>query len=333
MLKTFILSLLFVYVNVATSQEKLRGIIYNAEDSTAVFGASVYFDGTSIGVSSNKDGTFALNKPSEILAPLVISSLGFETVVIKDYDRYTSYLPPVYLKPGKEQLATVNIEADPWSREKKLKIFRREFIGSTKEAKDCFIENEEVVKLTYRPSTEVLTAYSNEPLNITNKYLGYQVKYNLQNFKIQFSIGTSGIQFTHFVYYDGTSFFQELKEKTKRKILRHRKRIYNGSILQFMRSLATKDLENNNFDIYHDRYKVPPYKYIKLSKRNNLVEVKLLTDKIIILHKNKNQSAMSTEGTFVIDALGNHSPPQNVIFSGVMSNGRTAHLLPLDYQQ
>ncbi|MDT0644613.1 carboxypeptidase-like regulatory domain-containing protein [Zunongwangia sp. F363] len=329
----FIFYFLLIYTSIACSQEKLTGTIYNAQDSSAVFGASVYFDGTSVGVASNENGSFTLQKPPEMTAPLVISSLGFETMIISNYNAYTSVLPPVYLKPSEENLETVTIEADPWTRKKKLDIFRKEFIGTSPEAKKCTIKNEAAIKLNYRPSTETLTAFSNEPIIIVNKFLGYQIKYDLRNFEVQFDTGSSGIQFLHFTYYDGTSFFKELKEEPKRKILGHRSSTYKGSVLHFMRSLAVKSLEENGFEIYHERFKVAPYKFFKLMRYADLTRVELLTEKIVILYNHSEQSSMSTEGPFVIDGFGNHSPPQNIIFSGRMSSGRIAHMLPLNYMR
>ncbi|WP_373059880.1 carboxypeptidase-like regulatory domain-containing protein [Zunongwangia sp. H14] len=331
MIKIVIFSFCLLFSGIAFGQEKLDGVIYSAQDSSAVFGASIYFDGTSLGVSSNKDGSFLLKKPSEITAPLVISSLGFEKLIIPALQLNSSAIPPVYLKPSEEMLTTVKIEADPWTREKKMKIFKKEFLGSSPEAEKCRIKNAKAIELSYRPSAQTLTASSEEPIIVKNRYLGYEIKYELRNFQVNFTTGSSGIQLIHSVYYDGTSFFKELKEKTTNKTLRNRDKIYKGSVLHFMRSLASKKLEENQFDIYHDRFKVAAYQFFKLTRLESLTLVELLTHKVVILYNHAKQSTLQSNGKFVIDDLGNHSPPQNLIFGGYMAAGRISHLLPLNF--
>ncbi len=60
-------------------------------------------------------------------------------------------------------------------------------------------------------------AYANEPIVIKNKFLGYIVNYNLQNFKVQHETPSSGFQFITSTYYDGFTCFEELKKSARCK--------------------------------------------------------------------------------------------------------------------
>lgn len=330
--KQIIFTALFImYASISFSQDFIQGVVYSASDSTALIGASVYFDGTSIGVSTNIDGEFKI-RGEGTTSPLVISMIGHQTLIVPDYADYNGKLPPIYLQESQERLGEVHLETDPWTRKKKLGVFRREFLGNNAAALKCNIENEDALHLRYIPSQEVMVAYASEPLIITNRHLDYEVTYNLTDFRVEFSTGTSGLQFTHLVYYEGLSFFKELRKSTPKRIFKNRNKAYTGSTLHFMRSLASKKLHQNNFRIFHKRLEVPPYDLFNLETIDNLVQVELLSEKLTILHRDLDQSSMETSGKFYIDPLGNHTPPQNVIFSGEISRKRMAEMLPMDYQ-
>ena len=202
----------------------------------------------------------------------------------------TGKLSPIYLKEQQEELAEVILEPDPWSRKKKLQIFRREFLGNTPEAKKVRIRNEEVLRLYYSPSSEKLTAFSTQPLIIENRFLGYKVQYDLDNFTVQFSTGTSGLQLTHMVMYQGFSYFSNLKKRTRKKQLKNREKTYAGSSLHFMRSLSQQTLAENNFRIFYERFQVAPYKYFEFLPFKEGVQVTLLAEKLSILYGDLEQS-------------------------------------------
>lgn len=315
------------------SQNHLNGKVYSAKDSLAIFGASVYFDGTSIGVSTNNEGFYKISF-KENNSSLIISSLGYEPAIISA-NKYKSKnsLPNIYLNEKLEGLNTVYLETDPWNRLRKLRIFKREFLGSNKIALFCKILNENSLELRYIPSSKTLVANSNEPLIIENKYLGYILKYNLTDFEVKFEISSNGLILPFSTYYEGFSFFEPLKKRTSKKILKNRTKSYLGSSLHFMRSLYSKNLDENNFKIFYERLQVPTYKYLDVSQNQNMKEVELLAEKIAILYDNLEQSGLITKGKFRIDYLGNHTPPESIILSGDMSKKRISELLPLNYKK
>lgn len=313
------------------SQNQLSGNVYSAKDSIAIFGASVYFDGTSIGVSTNDKGYFQIPF-KEYNSSLIISCLGYEPIIINSRDlQNTKNLSNIYLKEKFEQLEIVNIEPDPWTRLKKLRIFKKEFLGANKMALACEIINEDSIELRYIPSTKTLVASSEEPLIIENKYLGYVLKYNLTNFQVHYKI-SNGYIVPNFTYYEGFSFFEPLKKQISRRILKNREKSYLGSSLHFMRSLYDKKLDENNFKIFFENFQVPTYKYLTISEFEKLKRIKLLVDEVEILYKDTEISGLEVKSEFSIDYLGNHTPIESVILSGEISKKRISELLPLNYK-
>lgn len=322
--------LLFLIPLLLPAQEDISGTILSATDSTSLASVSIYFDGTTIGTSTGSDGTFRITKPTGETNPLIISFLGYETIAL-DVKDLEGELRPIFLQEKPEQLAEVIVEPDTWSREKKLNIFRREFLGNSLAATRCRIKNEDALVLHYRPSTQTLTAEATEPLLIVNRHLGYEVKYDLESFKVEFSTGTSGFTLAFLVFYQGYSHFRELRRKPRKKILNNRELTYKGSSLHFMRALKDKSLTEENFRIFYESFEAPPYEHFKIKKMRGLVQVKLTAEKISILYGDLEQSGLQTRGIFYIDSSGNYTPPHFILFSGEMGKTRVAGMLPLDY--
>ena len=69
-------------------------------------------------------------------------------------------------------------------------------------------------------------------------------------FKVKLKKGSSGLILPFSTYYEGFSFFEPLKKRLSKKIMKNRKLSYLGSSLHFMRSLYKKKLEENNFKIF-----------------------------------------------------------------------------------
>lgn len=310
------------------AQVQITGQIFSVKDSQPIIGASVYFDGTSIGVATDIDGHFTITTKTNITSALIINALGYKTRIFQN-PMENPNLGIIRLEESEESLGVVHLESDPWSRQRKLEIFRKEFLGPTPMAIQCKIQNEDALILRYIPSTKTLVASSLEPLKIINKYLGYEVTYNLTDFKAEF--GTEeGTQFTRLVYYEGSSFFEELSNIPLRRYIRNREKAFKGSHLHFMRSLATKKLAENNFRIFKVFSEVLPYTYFQINRAGGLTEVKLLNDKLWVGY-GRQRTAIHSNGIFYIDVNGNATPPKNIVLSGRMGTLRIAGLLPLNY--
>lgn len=328
----FLLSaIMLLQIDICFSQNQVSGHVFSAKDSTAIYGASVYFDGTSIGASTNDEGYFNIlfEKNS---SSLIISSMGYESVIINPKNiQINKTLPNIYLSEESETLETVYIETDTWSRSRKLEIFKREFLGTNKAAKLCEIINENSIKLRHINSSNTLIATSNEPLIIENNYLGYILKYNLRDFQIKLKINKNDT-IPIAINYHGFSFFKPLENTISRKILRNRKKSYLGSSFHFMRALHSEELDENHFKIYYKWIQVPTYKYFEITDYENMKHVKLLVDEIQIRYKTYEQSFLIAKGEFNIDYSGHLDPPESINLRGDMSKKRISELLPLGYK-
>ena len=116
-MKKQVLIINFILISFIGFGQEIKGIIIDS-NKEPIFGASVYFNGTTKGTISKNDGSFSIEIPNDTSIPLVISFLGFETVYITNYISQPKPLE-IQLNESKQVLDQVLIETDPWSREKK----------------------------------------------------------------------------------------------------------------------------------------------------------------------------------------------------------------------
>jgi len=328
----FLLFLLLLISNCVEAQ-LIQATVLDFETKEPILGATVYFDGTTKGTITNEEGIFRIQKSLEIKSNLIVRYLGYNNEVIDlalIYDN--SYI--VYLKPKAEALNEVLITKDNWSRKKKLHYFKREFLGKDLPANQCKIENVDDIKIRFNSVTQELTAYSEKPIIIKNKYLGYVIHYDLSDFTAKLAEGMfNGTYYAKEVYYLGTSFF--IGDKEKRRHLKARKHVYNGSKLHFMRSIKDNQIEENGFLIFYDKLQVQSKEFIKRLVELNRIKISIKEDKISILYKRLKQSFLvinTKDKSFYIDSFGNYFPPENISFGGYLGQKRISTMLPLDYE-
>ncbi len=328
-IKYCLLLLCCIYSSYIHSQEFIKGIVYDQKNKEPIEGAVIYFDGTTRGTVSDQNGVFEIDYIANV--PLVISFLGYKN----KYLEVTSAEDiTIYLEETLEELDTVFLEKDPWSRERKMNYFLREFIGTLDIRRYCKIKNKKKIKLQYIPSEDALYASAQEPLIIENTYLGYTITYHLQDFKIQFNKGGM-LRTIYGVYYSGTSLFTEQRKKTKKKHITNREKVYKGSSLNFMRALASEKLTSQGFDIFYKGFKSDPKTVFKIVPHNALTEVSIqVKEKVSIFYQGYEQTDMwLAKGTpsFFIDKLGNYTPASEVLFTGGFSRRKIAKMLPLNF--
>jgi hypothetical protein len=128
-----------------------------------------------------------------------------------------------------------------WNRN--YELFKKDFIGTDDNAKQCVVINPKVLDFTYRRSKQILTASSDEFLVVENKALGYRVKFLLANFKSDKIEGR--------ISYQGSRLFEELNGNAsqKKKWQAKRDRAYYGSAMHFFRSLYQNKLNDEGFEM------------------------------------------------------------------------------------
>jgi CarboxypepD_reg-like domain len=325
--------LFFIISNVCFSQV-ITGVILDGNSNNPIDGASIYFDNTTIGTTSNEKGVFILEYNRNIHTPLIVSFIGYKTQMFEEFP--TNDEMTIYLYESSEVLDEVILtHKDAWSRELKLKEFIKHYLGETKNGKASKILNKDDIVLKYNKNKKQLTAHAKAPIVIKNNILKYLITVELDHFEINYlSVSKNKKRLNlDYVYYSGANFFKSLQKKPSKLTLQKRKETYGGSVLHFMRALAQEQLNEEGYRIYKGNYPVNPKRFIKVFPIENSNNVYVeLRDKLSILYKGgKQSSAESLADEFYIDHFGNHTPPETVRFGGNLGKQRMGDALPLDF--
>ncbi len=205
-------------------------------------GTGVFISGYKIATSTNAEGYFNLNLPVGNF-DVLIKATGYKpftknlTVVDKNLSIAVS------LEENTISLNEVVVRPDP-NREKYIKIFEDFFLGTTPNAAMCKLLNPNVLNVNYNKDENVLYVDCSELLIVENKALGYEIKYLVKNFQLDYK--------TNIVYYEGYPYFKDLKgsESKKSKWEKARLVAYNGSIQHFFKSLFQGSSQKEGFNIY-----------------------------------------------------------------------------------
>lgn len=219
---------------------QISGKVMSSQSNNGIAGASVFISNTTWGTATDNNGKFTLNNISNGVYELVVSAIGYATYV---YAFNTDSLPiqlDILLLPKKTMLQNVDLEPyveegwDRWGR-----VFSEYFLGVNPNGLQCSIKNKEKIKFRRFTRSSRLIAYCDEPIIIDNKALGYKLKFQLEDFEINFKAGYN--------YYTGFTFYE--KSRDGNQVNKRRDLCYNGSIMHFLRSLYANELEENEFEV------------------------------------------------------------------------------------
>jgi len=333
----FISIALLTFIMGAKAQE-VKGKVVDAATGKPIANASIYLAGSSRGTTSNNLGEFSL-KTTEAKKLLVVSCVGYQADTLSDYH---NKLLHIKLKPRTNELREVVISAeDGMSRERKLRIFFREFIGSNR--KDCIITNTDDINLRYKESTGTLVGEATRPLIILNKKLGYKITYFLSAFSHSLVPAWDPAETS----YKGNYVFEEdtlgLAPAEIKKILQARDKAYYGSRMHFIRSVCANDLKENKFWYDYANYNFA-FDNIRANKERLLKDTSITTlvkdinhflqfPCMIIRYKSGGESHLSfTNGPKYVKLPPNGYNESNLIWSGKMGGQRVGVLLPVDFE-
>jgi hypothetical protein len=318
--------------------QSVMGIVVDENDEPLA-GATVYFDGSSYGTTTNMDGEFKITIPSEISSSLVISFVGFEKVYVNKLNFDKKY--KIVLKESTESLREVVLTNNLFSRKQMLSIFRNQFLGTTRAGDRCSIENEDEIYFYYDSDRLVLAAYADKPLIIDNPYLGYKVYFDLTTFDAKFNIFSIDRNDVYSSIYVGTSRFEEV-DNSDRKI-KNREKTFNGSFLQLFRNIANKEWSKDNFLLYKGKFQDNPdsnlfvkdtlgIKQVFIKKQERGLHAKEFVAEFSLLYNRREQSKIIFHtDNFVIDRYGLFSKYDKIYFSGTLSEKKIGDMLPSNY--
>jgi len=343
------LLLLFIYCASAQNPappQVIKGRVIDAQTRKPIGGATVYLNGTYIGTSTDTLGNFSFSATLTGI-PLEVSCVGYETQTINSYGDKDLV---VALKYKVIRLSEITIKVDEMSREKKMKIFLREFIGL--DVEDYFIDNPDDIWLHYNKKTSELTAGSDKPLLIYNKTLGYKITYFLDTFR--YAENSARGSETN---YRGNYFFAEdtagLKPRAIKKILQARDDAYYGSRMHFIRALWANQLSQNDYKIIELTFNSPRLNVYdeKKSKKlfyEDIVGIKddrtihnqkymVFKKEVAVLYQQRKRKAGDSYIKQKDDYLGilidsNGYFGEGIDWNGDMGHDRVGKLLPFEFQ-
>ena len=337
------LTFIFLLIANIIFSQKISGIVLDGVTNQPLEGASVFFNNTAIGTTTNYNGEFSIEHNKKLKTHLIISFIGYktQTSLLENYSVEKKL--KIYLYESRSVLNEIvlssdndwSIDDDDWPRELKLKEFKKNYLGESKNGKSCSIINEKDIILSYNSKKKKLIAITKGPIYIKNENLKYLISVELQHFEVNYSRVSKNKKHINvdYVFYSGNNFFKSLENKPTISTINMRKETYFGSTLHFMRALSSNELIKEGYQIYYDGLQVVPKKYIKITPMDNLNNVGVrLKDKLDIIYDFEKQSSIkSLVKDFYIDSFGNHFPIEKVKFGGDLGEQRMGDALPLDY--
>jgi len=243
--KKFILVLLlFINFILAANSQVIKGTILDRKTDSIICFASVYFDGTFIGTHSDRNGNFELDISNNSMMPLTISCMGYYSVT----QPVTSTDKPlkIYMTPKAFNVsgAVISSKSLVKHRKKNLLLFKSIFLGTTANAQNCVIINENDITFNYDSDDDTLKAYASNPLVIYNNALGYKITYYLDKFEYYKKDSS--------FFYKGSNIFNEdlINDETQKQLYqRKREMAYLGSRMHFFRELWANRLASSGFTV------------------------------------------------------------------------------------
>jgi len=237
LLSTFISTIVF-------GQFTMTGKVVDSTTKEPLFGASVFAQNTTSGTTTNREGEFSLSLKSGGYE-LIVSYTGYQSKEIRISNNDNNPLQIEMTKAEKAMEEVVirssNEVKDGW--DKYGKFFLENFIGSTPNAQQCTLQNPEAVHFYYYKKSEKLKVLATEPIVISNMALGYNLRYQLDSFMYYYKTQVSS--------YRGYCFFSEMDSNFAQQRIwsANRKKAYDGSKLQFMRSYYDSTLNEDGYEI------------------------------------------------------------------------------------
>lgn len=237
----FVLILCF-YSFLAQAQFDISGVILDSATREPLSKASVFCQNTTLGTITNKEGEFHLSLKSGGY-DLVFSYTGYQTQTVRVSEQNKLEVLLVKRDNSMEEVVLKSSfeVADGW--QKYGDFFMENFIGSTPNARNCVLNNPEVLKFLFYKKTNRLKVLATDALQISNRALGYELRYQLDSFVYYYnnSINT----------YRGYCLFMEMdgSDSLKKQWTKARVDAYNGSKLHFMHSYYDSTLIEDGFVI------------------------------------------------------------------------------------
>ena len=213
---------------------------------TALQGASVFAQNTTLGTVTDEEGNFRLGL-SAGSHDLVVTFTGMQAESKRVSAANANQEHVFVLSEKEKQMDEVAVVAsnevkDGW--EKYGAFFLSEFIGESPNARQTTITNPEVLKFFYSKRRNRLKVLADEDIKIENPALGYNIRYNLDSFTHEYT--------TKMSMFAGYPLFEERPAADSAQAAlwsNARLKAYDGSILHLMRSIYDGSVKEEGFAI------------------------------------------------------------------------------------
>jgi CarboxypepD_reg-like domain/MG2 domain len=228
----------------------LTGRITETGTAKPVPFANVFINNTTRGTVADADGRYRLAGVPLGTVELVASFIGYNTARQQlRIENTEARVVNMTLNNTGLAVAEVTIKARTdrrWLRQ--LRQFKSALLGSSAFARQCVLENPNVLDFSEQDGHLIATAV--DALSVENRALGYRIRYELQSFDAYREGVLSASQIR----------FEELKptdDKENRRWQRNRLKAYYGSTKHFLVSLIRDSAEKEGFLIYRINPKYP----------------------------------------------------------------------------
>ena len=322
-MRLFFLLIFFLAIKTSVfGQILIKGVVMDGETEEPLPFVNVFFNASRKGTTTNMVGQFALDASGFQGQEIIFSIVGYELLTLNDYEPGILY--KVYLKPSTLMLEEIVVESEDIPREEKERLFLREFLGTSVNAKECIIENLDQIRMVYFNSTKTLKVFSNEPIAIVNRSLGYRIDYFLEHFEND----------PNSLSYKGYSLISIDSTTANRSALRRRRSTYSGSRMHFIRTLWTDSAEDDVFELF-DTVIGKTINYQDLRTNDTKGELKRIKyeNKIRVRYRNRTSYFIIKPGEIAYIAENGFFDPLSITWSGNMAKYRVADLLPYEYRR
>ena len=324
-MRKYLLLFLIIVCFLQINGQTISGTVLDAQTKEAIPFATVYYDQTFVGTSAGQTGNFTLNDFKNSTMRLVVSAVGYYSVALSDYSD-KEYLE-ICLNPKVYEINEIAIQAKSLERqrEKYLRIFKKEFIGTTENAESCIIQNVEDITFNYYSKSDTMKAYALKPIVIENRALGYTITYYLDKFEYS--------KKSNYTFFSGNFIFSMDWAENKESVSPYqnkREKTYYGSRTHFIRTLYSGRLLGSGFKI--------------MDQSGNHLKI----SDIVLINKKNQQQFLNPVGEIFIDYHSRISTvylfgdpiyfnetgyfdSEGISWYGDMGNQRMADWLPYEY--
>jgi CarboxypepD_reg-like domain len=228
----------------AVGQNKIEGRVIDEQTGEPIPFANVFFANTTFGASTSVSGEYSFSGFPSGKYDLTVTFVGYTTAQQSVIFEGTHLIVNQKLAPETKVLKEILVKPDTIGWKRNYRDFKYHFLGTSKYAQQCKILNPKDLSLFFDPKDGTLVAYAKQPIVVENMATGYRIKYYLYHFEYASRSGLFNIY--------GLPQFEEMTAKNERERKhrqKERQRIYEGSLLHFMRAWRNQAWRENDFKV------------------------------------------------------------------------------------